>query len=155
MNIWDDLLGEICKTILPIYDECYMGDTDSTIAICTLSSINLLRQIADSTIINKIALAGRLFSENKGIDSLVKYVNLHKINKIIVCGKEVSGHLAGHSLVQLYRNGTDAAGRIRGSSSPHPYLTVSKSEIAYFQNNITLVNQIGVTDITIIKRFVQ
>jgi len=34
-------------------------------------------------------------SENKGIDSIIEYVNKNqKIKTIIVCGKEVSGHKA-------------------------------------------------------------
>jgi len=87
------------------------------------------------------------FSENKGIDSIIKYVNKNqKINIIIVCGKEVWGHKAGHSLFQLYKNGVDKNNRIINSTSPDPYLTVSKTQIKYFQNKITLVNLINETD---------
>jgi len=41
-------------------------------------------------ILNKISIAGLLLSENKGLDSIIKYVNNNpQVNIIIVCGKEV------------------------------------------------------------------
>lgn len=156
MNILGDAIGDLCKAIFPIPEESYAGNPDSPTAICTLSSIDLLRQIANSEVLGRISVAGRLFSENKGIDSLLRHVNSHrKLKTIIVCGKEVPGHKAGHSLIELHKNGTDENNRIVNSTSPEPFLTVKKSEIAYFQNEIALVNQIGQTDLNFIKKFVQ
>lgn len=153
--ILGDVAGELCKAIFPIPEEYYTGNPDSPTAICTLSSIDLLRQIANSEVLSQVLVAGRLFSENKGIDSLIRYVNSHKKLKIIlVCGKEVSGHRAGHSLVKLHKYGIDQNHRIINSSSPEPFLTVTRSEVAYFQNNVVLVDQIGQTDLGLIKKFV-
>jgi len=147
VNILGERIGELCKIILPISEESYQGNLDSSIAICTLSSIDLLKKLANSEILNHISIVGRLLSENKGIDSIIKHVNKNqKITTIIVCGKEVWGHKAGHSLFQLHKNGVDKNNRIINSTSPDPYLTVSKSQIQYFQNNITLVNLINETD---------
>ena len=147
MNALDDLIGELCKVILPISEEFYHGNPDSSMAVCTLSSIDLLKKFANSEILNDIAIVGRLLSENKGIDSIIEYVHKNqKITTIIVCGKEVWGHKSGHSLFQLYRNGIDKKNRIINSSSPDPHLTVPKSHITYFQNNITLVNFINETN---------
>ncbi len=64
--------------------------------------------------------------------------------------KKFGGHKAGHTLFQLHKNGVDKNNRIINSTSPDPHLTVSKSEIQYFQNNITLVNLINETDFEII-----
>ncbi|MGI9566549.1 MAG: tetrahydromethanopterin S-methyltransferase subunit A [Nitrosopumilus sp.] len=147
MNAIGEAVGELCKILLPIPEESYIGNPDSSIAICTLSSINLLKKFANSEILNEISLAGRLFSENKGIDSIIQHVNEnHKITAIIVCGKEVWGHKAGHALFQLYKNGVDENNRIIGSISPDPYLSASKSQISYFQKNVTLVNLINETN---------
>ena len=148
MNVLGEKIGELCKIILPIPEESYQGDLNSSIAVCTLSSIDLLKKLANSEILNHISIVGRLLSENKGIDSIIKYVYKNqKITTIIVCGKEVWGHNAGHTLFQLHKNGVDKNNRIINSSSPDPYLTVSKSQIQYFQNNITLVNLINETDL--------
>ncbi len=152
MNALGEAIGELCKIILPIPEEYYSGNSDSSIAVCTLSSIDLLKKLANSEILSHVSIAGRLLSENKGIDSIIKYVNKNqKINIIIVCGKEVWGHKAGHSLFQLHKNGVDKNNRIINSTSPDPYLTVSKSQIQYFQNNITLVNLIAETDFATIS----
>ncbi len=147
MNALGEQIGKLCKIILPIPEESYLGDINSSIAVCTLSSINLLKKLANSEILNHISIVGRLLSENKGIDSIIKHVYKNqKITTIIVCGKEVWGHKAGHTLFQLHKHGVDKNNRIINSTSPDPYLTVSKSQIQYFQNNITLVNLINETN---------
>ncbi len=151
MNTLGETIGELCKIILPIPEKSYYGNSNSSIAVCTLSSIDLLKNFTNSKILNHISIVGRLLSENKGIDSIIKHVNKNqKITTIIVCGKEVWGHKAGHSLSQLHKNGIDKNNRIINSTSPDPYLTVSESQIQYFQNNITLVNLINETDFEII-----
>ena len=73
MNIIGETIGEICKIILPIPEEVYYGNKQSRLAVCTLSSMNLLKKIANSDILDNIAVAGRLLSENKGIDSMLDY----------------------------------------------------------------------------------
>ena len=151
MNAIGEAIGELCKAILPINEEFYLGNPKSSVAICTLSSIDLLKNFANSKILNEISIVGRLLSENKGIDSIIKYVNENpQVNSIIVCGKEVWGHKSGHSLFELHKNGVDQNNKIINSTSPDPYLTVSESEIKYFQENIRLVNMINQTDFKLI-----
>lgn len=155
MNSIGNAIGELCKIILPIPEESYLGNHYSSIAICTLSSMDLLKKISNSELLNHISIAGRLLSENKGIDSIIKYLNQNKkIKTLIVCGKEVWGHKAGHSLIKLHENGIDEYGRIINSLSPDPFLTSTKSEINYFQNEINLVNIINETNLETIKKYV-
>ncbi len=147
MNSIGYVFGEICKVLLPIPEEVYFGNQNSRVAICTLSSIDLLKEISNSDLLDNVALVGRLLSENKGIDSIVRFVNANKkIKCIVLCGKEVWGHRAGHSLLELYRNGIDTNGRIINSQSPDPILEVSRSEVEQFQNQITIVDRIGETN---------
>jgi tetrahydromethanopterin S-methyltransferase subunit A len=151
VNAIGEAIGDLCKLILPINEEYYLGNPNSAIAVCTLSSINLLKNFANSEILNKISIVGRLLSENKGIDSIIKYVNKNpQINTIIVCGKEVWGHKSGHSLFELHKNGIDQNNRIINSTSPDPYLTVSELEIKHFQDKINLVNLINETKFELI-----
>ena len=152
MNKLGNTIGKICEALLPIPEEFYIGNYNSSICICTLSSIKLLKEIKNSKIIDNVAIVGRLFTENKGIDSIIKYVNQNKkIKTIIVCGKDVWGHKSGHSLFELHKNGIDNNNRIINSTSPDPFLTVSESEIKYFQKQITLVNLINETNIELIN----
>ena len=147
MNALGEAIGELCKIVLPIPEESYSGNPNSSIAICTLSSIDLLKKFANSELMNHVSIAGRLLSENKGIDEIIKFVNQnHQISKILVCGKEVWGHKAGHSLFQVHKYGIDDNNRIVNSSSPDPYLTVPESMIEYFQKNITLIDLINETN---------
>ena len=147
MNALGEAIGEICKVVLPIPQEFYLGNQDSRLAVCTLSSMDLLKKFKNSEIINQISIVGRLLSENKGIDKLVEHVfENKKINTILVCGKDVWGHRAGHSLFELHKNGVDDNMRIINSTSPDPILTVSKMKIEYFQKNISLINMVNETD---------
>jgi len=156
LNKLSDVIGKLCETLLPIPEEFYIGNTNSSICVCTLSSIKLLKEIKNSKIIENVAISGRLFTENKGIDSIIKYVNQNKkIKTIIVCGKEVWGHKSGHSLFQLHKFGVDKNNRIVNSTSPEPILTVSNSQIQYFQKEITLVNLINETNLQLIINKIQ
>jgi len=156
LNKLGTTIGKICEALLPIPEEFYIGNYNSSICICTLSSIKLLKEIKNSKIIDNVAIVGRLFTENKGIDSIIKYVNQNKkIKTIIVCGKDVWGHKSGHSLFELHKNGIDNNNRIINSTSPDPFLTVSKFEIKYFQKQITLVNLINETNIELINNKIQ
>ena len=154
MNSLDTILGEICEKVFPISDNTYFGNSSSTIAICTLSSMKLLEEIVHSDLMNHVAIAGRLLSENKGIDSMIINCNLNHIKTIILCGKEVWGHKTGHSLTSLHKNGIDFSGRIINSSSPNPVLTVAKKEIIKFQNQTKIINYIGETEYKKISKIV-
>lgn len=146
MNPLSDIAGEICKIVFPIHEEVFLGNSGSTIAVCTLSSMELLKEISNSDLMKKIAISGRLLSENKGIDELVRNIIKNpNLQTLIVCGKEVSGHKTGHALVSLYKYGIDNDNRIVNSYSPSPFLTVSKQDVEKFQKQITLVDRIGET----------
>jgi tetrahydromethanopterin S-methyltransferase subunit A len=148
MNALSEIAGQICKVLLPIRDEIFYGNPESNVAICTLSSMNLLREIANSDLLKRVVVAGRLLSENKGIDSLVSHVIKNpSLDTIIVCGAEVSGHRAGHSLVLLHKYGIDEDGRIVNSTSPDPVLLSSETQIRQFQGQVKIIDMIGNTSL--------
>jgi tetrahydromethanopterin S-methyltransferase subunit A len=155
LNLLAELAGHLCKILLPINEDVCYGNAASNVAICTLSSLNLLKEISSSSLMNKIGLVARLLSENKGIDELIRYVARHpELDTIIVCGKEVLGHKAGHALFCAHKYGTDDQNRIINSVSPEPVLSVSKTEIQQFQRQITLIDKIGLTTLEEIYSFV-
>ena len=153
MNLIGEILGEICKTIFPINEEVFFGNRKSSIAVCTLSSISLLREIKNSELMNKISMVGRLLSENKGIDSLIQSVisNTH-LKTIIICGEDVTGHKAGNALVLLHKNGIDYRGKIIGSSSPDPILLTKPDQVKKFQKQVQIINNIGNSNFQDIKQ---
>ncbi len=156
LNIIGNIFGEVCKTLFPIPEELYFGNPNSSIAICTLSDIHLLKKISNSNLMKNIALVGRLLSENKGIDSIIRYVNSnHNVKIIIICGEDVFGHQSGESLLALHKNGIDLNGRIINSSSPDPVLTVSQMEVIKFQNQVKIINKIGRSNLKEISKLVK
>ena len=62
----DEVAGKICKAVIPIRKEYYVGQGKS-LAICTLSSLDLLEKISQTPfIMDRVAIVGRLLSENNG-----------------------------------------------------------------------------------------
>ncbi|HJR85567.1 MAG TPA: hypothetical protein VJ772_09415 [Nitrososphaeraceae archaeon] len=103
-NKIENCIGEICKYLLPIKHEHYVGN-GTRIAICTLSSIRLLTEISNDTkLMNNLAIVGRLLSENIGIDEIINFCIVNKeIEHLVLCGKDTRGHRAGESLIALFR----------------------------------------------------
>ncbi len=148
----ENCIGEICKYLLPIKHEHFVGK-GSRIAICTLSSIRLLTEISNDTeLMNNLAIVGRLLSENKGIDDIINYCIVHKeLEHLIICGKDSRGHRAGDSLIALSKNGMTKEGIIIESKSPRPQLRSSYQEVEIFRERITVHNLIEETDLNRIR----
>jgi tetrahydromethanopterin S-methyltransferase subunit A len=151
----ENCIGEICKYLFPIKDERYVGN-GSKIAICTLSSIRLLREISNDTkLMNELAIVGRLLSENKGIDEIINYCNGNRqLEHLVICGRDSRGHRAGESLIALSRNGITKDGIIINSSSPRPQLRSSYQEVELFRKRTTIHNLIEETHLKRVRSFV-
>jgi tetrahydromethanopterin S-methyltransferase subunit A len=147
MKRLDNAAGRLCKALLPIKHEYYLG-AGKPVAICTLSSIDLLQTISKSDLINRILIAGRLLSENKGIDAIIAFTMKHpNLKRIIVCGKEVRGHRAGQALLALASNGMDSSGRIIGAVGPNPIVTLPQQDVDIFRHQVEINDMIGTLDI--------
>ncbi|MFL6492848.1 MAG: tetrahydromethanopterin S-methyltransferase subunit A [Nitrososphaera sp.] len=147
MKRLDNAAGRLCKALLPIKHEYYLG-AGKAVAVCTLSSIDLLQTISKSDLIDRILIAGRLLSENKGIDTIIDFTVKHpSLNQIIVCGKEVRGHRAGQALLALASNGMDSSGRIIGAVGPNPIVTLPLEDVDIFRHQVEINDMIGTVDI--------
>jgi tetrahydromethanopterin S-methyltransferase subunit A len=145
-RLFDDAVGKICEALIPLKHEYYIGKGKS-VAICTLSSIDLLEEISTSNIMNRILIVGRLLSENEGIDTIIKFVLDHiGLQYIIICGKEVKGHQAGQALISLYKNGMNNDGRIIGAKGPYPVLRSSQKDIEEFRKQIIILSDLREID---------
>jgi len=60
--------------------------------------------------------------------------------------KKCGGHKAGHSLLQLHKNGVDNNGRIIDSTSPDPVINLTKSKVKKFQSQVRIIDMIGETN---------
>lgn len=149
-NLLAKFAGRLCEVLLPIKHDIFYGNGNSSVAVCTLSSIKLLEEISKLELLNKVVIAARLFSENKGIETLIRYVLEHrKIKYIILCGIDTKGHLPGQALLALKDNGVDAKGRIIGARGKDPVLEeLTQNEIDEFRKHVILIDLIGTTEIS-------
>jgi tetrahydromethanopterin S-methyltransferase subunit A len=147
MKRLEDAAGKLCKVLLPIKHEYYLG-AGKAVAICTLSSIDLLETISRSSLMNKVLIAGRLLSENKGIDAMIAFAMKHpELKLILVCGKEVKGHRPGQALLALASNGVDSSGRIIGAVGPDPIITSCALDVKIFRHKVQIIDLIGTVDV--------
>ena len=148
-NLLSRFAGKVCEALLPIKHDIFFGNEKSKIALCTLSSMDILEQVSKSDLMNSVALVARLFSENNGIEKLLKYVLEHQnIKYIVLCGKDTKGHLPGQALLALCKNGIDANGRIIAALGKDPVLeNVTKSAVDQFRKHVQIIDLIGTTDI--------
>jgi tetrahydromethanopterin S-methyltransferase subunit A len=151
----DNIFGICCYHLLPIKQEYYIGK-GKKIAICTLSSLDLLEDIKnDKEIMKNILIVGRLLSENKGVDEIIKFTKKNTLLKhILVCGNDVKGHLPGQTLISVKENGLDINKRVMQSVGAYPFLTCSNQDVEYFRHQVTVIDRIGLKDINKIKDLV-
>jgi tetrahydromethanopterin S-methyltransferase subunit A len=147
MKRLEEVAGKICKALVPMKHEYYLGSGEAA-AICTLSSIDLLEMISRTYLMNNVLIAGRLLSENKGIDAMIAFTIKHpELKRILICGKEVKGHRAGQALLALASNGMDLSGRIIVAASPNPIVTLCALEVDTFRRQVQIIDLIGTVDI--------
>ena len=150
-NKLENVAGRLCEVLIPIKHEYYIGEGKS-VAICTLSSMALLQAIAKTDDINRILIVGRLLSENKGLDTLVRFtLKQSELLYLVVCGKDVRGHQSGQALLSLHRNGVTRDGKIIGANGPHPFLTCLQKDIESFIKQIMIYDLIGCEDLETVK----
>jgi tetrahydromethanopterin S-methyltransferase subunit A len=140
--------GRICEFVIPVRLSYEMGN-GRTLAICTLSDMRLLKElISRKDLMQKIFLAGRLLSENRGIDNILNFVHESpQMKYLILCGRDAKGHLPGQALISLYKYGTRDDGYIVGARGNSPKLKSTKAVISYFRSNIKVIDLIGNRDI--------
>jgi tetrahydromethanopterin S-methyltransferase subunit A len=151
-NKLENVAGRLCEVLIPIKHEYYIGEGKS-VAICTLSSMALLQAIAKTDdIMSRILIVGRLLSENKGLDTLVRFtLKQSELLYLVVCGKDVRGHQSGQALLSLHRNGITRDGKIIGANGPHPFLTCLQEDIESFRKQIMIYDLIGCEDLETVK----
>ncbi len=149
----ESAVGRLCEVLVPIKHEYHIGE-GKNVAICTLSSIDLLETIARNTdMMSRILVVGRLLSENKEISTLIRFtVRYPDLRYIVVCGREVKGHKTGQALLSLHRNRVNKDdSRIIGAIGPNPFLTCSQTDIESFRRQTKIYDLIGSEDLEVIK----
>ncbi|CAN5852550.1 hypothetical protein BH23THE1_BH23THE1_15900 [soil metagenome] len=132
--------GVVCKVIYPIPVSSFSGN-GTEIAICTLSSIDLLKKISGDAIMDKLLIVGRLFSENKGIDQLIRFCTMSStLRYLILCGKDTNGHYPADALINLMQFGLDEHNKIIGTKAPYAFIRCHPNFVNKFRDQIKLID---------------
>jgi len=123
----------------------YTGNKNSSVAVCTLASIDLLEKFKD---VNGIAIVGKAVTENIGIEKIVQnIISNTNIRFLIVCGKESYGHYVGQAIISLVNNGIDEKGNIIGATGPLANVkNLTKEQVDAFRKQIKTIDLIGCKD---------
>jgi tetrahydromethanopterin S-methyltransferase subunit A len=127
-----------------IIGDVVFGGAESPVAVCTLASRRLLPLLAGRP---EIAIAGRVFTENVGIERMIQnLVAVPTLRYLIVCGRE-SPHKVGQTILALHRSGLDDAARVIGSEAPEPFMpNLTDAQLQAFHRRVTVVDMIGTED---------
>lgn len=106
------------------------------------------------TPVKKVAIYGKLKTENIGIEKIVaNVISNPNIRYLLICGDDIRGHRSGKSLLALYNNGIDKQNRIIDAPGAIPYIeNLDKNAIERFQNQLEIINLIGTTNTNEIER---
>lgn len=127
-----------------IVGDVVFGDLASPVAVCTLASRSMLARLAGRP---EIAVAGRVYTENIGIERMVQNLAaFDSVRFLIVCGRETR-HNVGRTILAVHRSGLDANARVIGSDAPEPIMpNLTADQLQKFQQRVTVVDMIDVTD---------
>ena len=88
------------------------------------------------------ALSGTVQTPNIGLEKIIcNIVANPNIRYLILGGPESEGHLTGHALKALFRDGVDERKHIIGTTAPHPFLfNVPTKLIERFRDQVSLID---------------
>lgn len=144
--------GQNAESAWPATPGAYVvGDKAGSIAVCVLTSQQLMRPIAG---LPRVAIAGRLITCNLGIEKIIVNVCASPhISALFVCGTDSAVFRPGQSLRALFEHGIGSDKHIVGATGYLPILQGLPPEtVEEFRRRVTLVDRTGVDDIVTIER---
>ena len=114
-------------------------------------------RLAQVAAIPGVAVAGRLYTANLGIEKMIHNILANpRIRFLVLCGKESPFFQAGQALQSIFSKGINAEGHIIGAQGHFPEIKgVATTQIERFQQQIELVNLIGETDPTALAKTIE
>lgn len=135
----------------PVPGAYVVADPAGTVAVCTLTSNELMEPCAK---IPGVAIAGRLYTVNLGIEKIVQNVTSNPaVRFLVLCGRESPVFQPAQGLRALLENGVSAERRISGALGHLPVLDhVPAAQIEAFRRQVELVDCTGVSDVEALGR---
>ncbi len=140
MKLWRKTVGRVVDWP-PSPGHFALGNFDSAVAVCTLSSTALIDQISPEY----SAITGSIQTANLGLEKMIRnVVSNPRLRYLVLCGKESPIFKVGEALLMLQANGLDKQGHIIGATGSAAELTnLPRETVETFRQQIELVNFIG------------
>lgn len=135
----------------PVIDGSFrVGDPAAPVAVCALTSDELLRPLA---MVHGVAIAGEVQTANLGIERIILNVTSNpSIRFLFLCGKESRLFRPGQTLGALFENGIDQEGHVIGAQGYEPVLrNLTRKQIDIFRHQVELVDWMGEKDLTTLQ----
>lgn len=144
-RIGPDAFGSRRWPVLP-GDYCVF-DATKPVALVLLQNVGLDEQQGGAPF-SEIAIAGRIATENLGVERLVKNMVANPyLRHLVLWGDDIEGHLPGDALLNLSMSGCDEKKRIIGARGARPVLkNLTKGEVSHFRKQVRLTGLIGQAD---------
>jgi tetrahydromethanopterin S-methyltransferase subunit A len=133
--------------------DVFVGNLQSPVAVCTLSSHELLDRISRSDLASRVAMLGPLETENLGIERMLgTLLRAPRIRWLIVCGEEARGRYQGQALNAVFEHGVEADGAIRRARSRRARIrALSPEQVDAVRRQVRLRDLQGVNDLNQIQ----
>jgi tetrahydromethanopterin S-methyltransferase subunit A len=127
-----------------------IGNPQSAVAVCTLSSTALIDQLDPK----QAAIIGRVYTPNLGVEKMItNVVSNPRLRYLVLCGRESPIFKVGDAVLKLSENGLDSQGKIIGAGGAMAELTNLPTEaVETFRQQIKLINLINETSPKTIDR---
>lgn len=127
-----------------------VGDPAGSVAVCTLTSNDLMAPCAQ---IPGVAIAGRVYTVNLGIEKIIQNVTGNPaIRFLVLCGKESPVFQPAQGLRALFEKGVTAERRITGALGHLPVLDhIPAAQIEAFRQQVELIDRTNVSEIASLR----
>jgi tetrahydromethanopterin S-methyltransferase subunit A len=149
MKLWRRTVGRVVDWP-PAAGHFVLGNYDSAVAVCTLSSTALIDQLSTKY----AAIIGRVYTPNLGLEKMIRNVVCNpRLRYLVICGKESPVFKVGEAILMLQANGLDEQGCIIGATAQQAELpNLPRETLATFWEQIELVPMIDETSPRVIDR---
>lgn len=134
----------------PVPGAYAVGDPAGTVAVCTLTSNDLMAPCAQ---IPGVAIAGRIYTVNLGIEKIIQNVTGNPaIRFLVLCGKESPVFQPAQGLRALFDKGVTAERRINGALGHLPVLDhIPAAQIEAFRQQVELIDRTSLREIASLR----
>ena len=128
-----------------------VGNPNGQIAVCTLTTDTLIKQIAQW---DNIAIVGKVYTPNLGIEKIIlNTISNPNIRFLVLCGKDSPVFHAGQALQSLFKYGIDKEKRIINAIGHYPVLrNLAVEKINQFLEQVELVDCLEEKNIEILHQ---